>query len=491
MMNSSRQSDESIVPEKSPNKAGHPAAEEMEGRDEAKGSLPQQNTCRTLSRVRVQTALEQIRKASERNRRTLFTSLFHHVYNCESLRAAYYRLKRDAAPGVDGQTWKEYGSNLVQNLEDLSMRLRTGAYRAKPVRRVFIPKADGSQRPLGVTAIEDKLVQCATVAVLNAVYEPLFAGFSYGFRPGRSQHQALDALNVAITRKKVKWVLDADISKFFDAMKHGCLIRLIERKIGDPRIVRLIQKWLKAGVMEDGSLVESETGSPQGGCISPVLANIYLHHAFDHWAQRWRREEARGDVIIVRYADDTVAGFQYYGDAVRFQVQLQENFRDYGLELHPQKTRTLEFGRYAAQNRAERGEKKPETFTFLGFTHICGKSRAGEFQLKRLTCRKRMARKLHEIKMNLRERMHHRIPEVGRWLASVIRGHNRYFGVPLNYRALRTFHHEVVKLWYRTLKRRSHKSKTTWKRMGRLAETWLPKPQIVHLYPDKRLCVNT
>lgn len=489
MMYGRRKSDEPIVPEKSSNNAT--AAEGMEGRGEAKGSLQQRNALRTQSRAGVKSALERIRRASQKDKETRFTSLFHHVYRVGSLREAFYRLKRDAAPGVDGQTWDEYEVNLEQNLEDLSERLRRGAYRAKPVRRVFIPKADGRQRPLGVTALEDKLVQAAMVPVLNAVYEPLFAGFSYGFRPGRGQHQALDALYVGITRKKVRWVLDADIRGFFDAINHDCLIRLIEHKIGDPRVVRHIRKWLNAGVLEDGALLESTTGTPQGGSISPVLANVYLHYAYDSWAHKWRRERAQGDVTLVRYADDSVAGFQHYGDAIRFLAELQDNLRSYDLELHPDKTRILEFGRYAAKNRAKRGEGKPETFDFLGFTHICGKSRAGKFQLQRRTARKRMVTKLKDVKDTLRRKLHYSIPEVGRWLASVVQGHIQYFGVPLNYRAVATFHRGVSKLWFNTLQRRSQKSNLTWDRMSRLVSKWLPKPRIVHPFPEARLAVNT
>jgi group II intron reverse transcriptase/maturase len=437
----------------------------------------------------VQSALERIRQASQRNRRLKFTSLYHHICSLDSLRDAFYRLKREAAPGVDGQTWSEYGANLEQNLEGLSGRLRMGAYRAKPVRRVFIPKADGSVRPLGVTALEDKLVQSATVAVLNAVYEPLFAGFSYGFRPGRSQHNALDALSVGIARKKVGWVLDADIRSFFDAISHECLVRLIEQRIGDPRVIRLIQKWLKAGVLEDGARLEAERGTPQGGCISPVLANIYLHHAYDCWAQRWRKETAKGDVILVRYADDSVAGFQHYAEAQRFLVELKANLAKFALELHPEKTRILEFGRFAVENRKRRGQRRPDTFDFLGFTHICGKSRAGKFQLQRRTSRKRMTKKLKEIGAELRTRMHLPVPVVGKWLGSVVRGHLQYYGVPLNFRALATFHHQVKRLWRWTLNRRSQKSKVTWERMDRLVSRWLPRPRIVHPYPSERLVV--
>ena len=487
-MNDLRKSDGPVVPKKSPNEPIG-AKEEMEERGLTKGNSLEQNTRRTQSRVSVKSALERIRQVSNKDRRTRFTSLFHHVSSVDALRDAYYRLKKDAAPGVDGQTWTEYGNNLEINLVNLSRRLRLGAYRAKPVRRVFISKVDGTLRPLGVTALEDKLVQSATVAVLNAVYEPLFAGFSYGFRPGRSQHNALDAVSVGINRKKVGWVLDADIRGYFDAINHECLIRLIKHKIGDPRVIRLIQKWLKAGVLADGTLAESERGTPQGGSVSPVLANIYLHNAYDGWAQLWRKERAKGDVIFVRYADDSIAGFQHESDARRFLADLRENFSKYDLELHPDKTRILEFGRFAAENRKRKGLKRPDTFDFLGFTHICGKSRAGKFQLQRRTMRKRMARKLKDIKVELRKKMHQRIPVVGRWLASVVRGHIGYYGVPFNFRAISTFHHEVVRMWRWTLMRRSHKGYITWDRMDKLSSTWLPKPMTVHPHPSERLVV--
>lgn len=488
MMNGHGKSDRSVVPMKPANKAPK-AAEWVEERDLTKGSSSEQNTCRTQSRESVTNALGRIRQVSNKERRTSFTSLFHHICSPAALLAAYNRLKRNAAPGVDGQTWAAYGVNLKANLLDLSSRLRKGAYRPKPVRRVFIPKTDGTTRPIGVTAVEDKLVQSATVAVLNAVYEPLFAGFSYGFRPGRGQHNALDAVHVAITKRKVNWVLDADIRGFFDTINHGCLIRLIKRKIGDPRVVRLIQKWLKAGVLSDEGHINTEEGTPQGGNISPVLANIYLHYAYDCWAAKWRKEKSKGDAIFVRYADDTVAGFQYLREAQVFLNQLRENYRDYGLELHPEKTRILEFGKYAVKSRTERGERKPETFEFLGFTHICGKDRRGVYQLLRRTSRKRMTRKLLELKAQLRERMHHQIPETGKWLHTVVRGHNQYFGVPFNLRSLRAFRKRLTRLWFMTLRRRSQKSKLTWDKMGKLASRWLPRPKITHTYPDKRLIV--
>jgi group II intron reverse transcriptase/maturase len=401
-------------------------------------------------------------------------------------------LKKEAAPGVDGETWQSYGQALEENLGDLSDRLRRGAYRAKPVRRVFIPKADGRQRPLGVTALEDKLVQRATVEVLNAIYETDFLGFSYGFRPGRSQHNALDALYVGLLTKKVNWVLDLDIRGFFDAIDHGWLVKFIEHRIADRRVVRLIQKWLNAGVLEDGKRTRMQEGTPQGGSASPLLANIYLHYVFDLWVQAWRRKQAKGDIIVVRFADDIVLGFQSEMEAKRFQAELAERFRTFNLELHPDKTRLLEFGPFAAEHRRRRGEGKPETFDFLGFTHICATKRSnGRFTVLRQTIRKRLQAKLNDVKVELRRRMHEPIPEQGRWLRSVFDGHARYYGVPMNGPALRLFRFQVGRLWYRVLSRRSQNGRIPWDRMRRLIDHWLPPARVCHPYPLKRLGVIT
>ena len=435
-------------------------------------------------------ALERIGEVARRDRKVRFTTLMHHVYNLATLREAYFGLKRDAAPGVDGQTWREYGEQLEDNLKDLSERLKRGAYRAKPVRRVLIPKPDGGMRPLGVTTLEDKLVQRAVVEVLKQIYEADFLGFSYGFRPGRSQHQALDALYVGITERRVNWVLDLDIREFFDTINHEWLVKFVEHRIADRRIVRLIQKWLRAGVLEDGKRTPSEVGTPQGGGISPLLANIYLHHALDLWAQAWRRQ-AKGDVIIVRYADDGVVGFQHETEARRFRADLAERFAKFGLELHPAKTRLLEFGRHAAEDRKRNGRGKPESFDFLGFTHVCGKTRKGRFAVLRRTSRKRMRRKLGAIKVELRRRLHAPVPEVGRWLGAVLRGHFNYYGVPQNYAALNTFRYHVFWLWRRTLRRRSQKTRLTWERMRRLVLRYLPPARITHPYPNVRLRLST
>jgi group II intron reverse transcriptase/maturase len=419
-----------------------------------------------------------------------FTALLHHIYNPAMLREAYFSLKRDAAPGVDGETWRAYGEALEENIQDLSGRLRRGAYRAKPVRRAYIPKADGRQRPLGVPVLEDKLVQRATVEVLNAIYETDFLGLSYGFRPGRSQHNALDALYTGLLTKKVNWVLDADIRGFFDAIDHGWLVKFVEHRIADRRVVRLIQKWLSAGVLEDGTRTRSEEGTPQGGSASPLLANLYLHYAFDLWVQQWRTTQAQGDVIVVRYADDFIVGFQHRAEAERFLAALRERFAKFGLELHPDKTRLIEFGAYAASNRRKRGLGKPETFNFLGFTHICAKKRDRKnFTVLRQTMRKRLLAKLAEVKAELYRRMHDPVPEVGKWLHSVVLGHFRYYGVPMNSPALGLFRLRVVWHWYRALCRRSQKGRVPWERMQRLIARYLPPVRLYHPYPLRRLGV--
>jgi RNA-directed DNA polymerase len=491
-MNGHRKSDGPVVPMKSPNNAGQPAAEEMEGRGPAKGNPPQQNAPRTQGRQGAHSALERVRLAAARDRKMRFTALLHHIYDVHRLRAAYFALKRDAAAGVDGETWKSYGERLEENLQDLADRLKRGAYRAKPVRRVYIPKADGRQRPLGVTALEDKIVQRATVEVLNAIYETDFLGFSYGFRPGRSQHNALDALYAGLLTKKVNWVLDLDIRGFFDSIDHGWLKKFVEHRIADRRVVRLIQKWLNAGVLEDGKRRRVEEGTPQGSSVSPLLANVYLHYAFDLWVRVWRRKYASGDVIVIRFADDIVLGFQERSDAERFLKELAERMRKFALELHPDKTRLLEFGPFAAKNRQRRGEGKPETFDFLGFTHICGKKRSnGMFTVLRQTIRKRLQAKLSEVKAELKRRMHRPIPEQGRWLRTVVQGHFRYYGVPMNSAALRQFRFCAVRLWHRVLSRRSQNGRVRWGRMLRLASQWLPAPRIHHPYPLRRLGVIT
>jgi RNA-directed DNA polymerase len=490
-MNDPGQSDRPVVPTKSPNNAERSAAEEMEGRGLAKGNPRQQNAPRTPSRDGARSALERVREAAEREKTVRFTALLHHIYNIEHLRTAYHALKRDAAPGIDGETWEHYGQALEANLADLSGRLKRRAYRARPVKRTYIPKADGRQRPLGIPTLEDKIVQRTTVEVLNAIYETDFLGFSYGFRPGRSPHGALDALYAGLLTRKVNWVLDADIRGFFEAIDHEWLVKFVEHRIADQRVVRLIQKWLNAGVLEDGVRTWREEGTPQGGSISPLLANVYLHYVFDLWAQRWRKKHAYGDVIVVRYADDFIVGFQHRVDAERFLVELRERFTKFNLELHPEKTRLLEFGPFAAEHRQRAAQGKPETFNFLGFTHICGKKRNGRFTVVRQTIRKRMQAKLSEVKAELRRRMHAPIPVVGAWLRTVVGGHLRYYGVPMNGPALFTFRFQVGWLWYRALRRRGQRRPLTWDRMRRLIQRWLPPARISHPYPLRRLGVVT
>ena len=522
-MNEHGKSDSSIAPTKLPNKGGpdpkgsqgepqtgtnretgdtakgepkataegrKPRAEGVEGRGLAKGNLPQQNMLRAQDRAGMTSALERIGRVARRDKTVRFTTLMHHVYDLAMLREAYFGLKREAAPGVDGQTWQEYGEQLEENLKDLSARLKRGAYRAKPVRRVLIPKPDGSMRPLGVTTLEDKVVQRAVVEVLNAIYEADFLGFSYGFRPGRSQHDALDALYVAILERKVNWVLDLDVRDFFTTISYEWLLKFVEHRIADRRIVRLIQKWLRAGVLEDGQLRQTVVGTPQGGGISPLLANIYLHYVLDLWTQAWRRQ-AKGDVVIVRYADDGVVGFQYEAEARRFWSDLAARFAQFGLALHPEKTRLIEFGRFAAENRKRSGRGMPDNFDFLGFTHVCVKDGKGRFKVLRRTSRKRVRRKLGEIKVELRRRMHVPVPEVGKWLGAVLRGHFNYYGVPLNFHALGSFRYYVSRLWWRTLLRRSQKNRLTWKRMKQLVLRYLPLARITHPYPDARFHLTT
>ena len=489
MMNGPEKSDSAIVAMKPANKSGRPAAEWVEPRAGTKGNTGQPRTRRTQSRGSVSQGLNRVRDAARQRKKEKFTALLHHV-TVDLLRDAFLALKRRAAPGVDGVTWQDYEANLEGNLQELHGKVHSGSYRALPVKRRFIPKPDGKQRPLGIAALEDKIVQRAVVAVLNAVYEEDFLGFSYGFRPGRSQHDALDALSVAICETRVNWILDADIRGFFDSVSQEWLVRFLEHRVGDERVIRLVRKWLKAGVLEDGDWSVSEMGTPQGAVVSPLLANVYLHSVFDLWAQQWRRREANGNMIVVRYADDIVAGFEHEADARRFWDAMRTRFGQFALELHGEKTRLLEFGRYAAERRHRRGLKKPETFNFLGFTFICGRSRRGAFLLLRRTRRDRMRAKLREVKEDLRRHMHRPIPEQGQWLKAVVTGFFAYHAVPTNMRVLGAFRHHVTDLWRRTLRRRSQKDRMTWERMQRIAEAWLPPPRILHPWPNQRFAVN-
>jgi RNA-directed DNA polymerase len=488
-MNDPEKSDSGIVATKPTNKAGRPVAEPAEPRPGTKGNADQQSTHRTQSRARVTQALDRVRKAARQSKKEQFTALLHHV-NVDVLRTAFYALKRKAAAGVDGVTWEDYEADLEPRLVDLHARVQRGAYRPQPSRRTYIPKADGAQRPLAIAALEEKIVQGATVMVLNAIYEGDFVGFSYGFRPERGPHDALDALSVAIGTRKVNWILDADIRNFFGSVSQTWLARFLEHRIGDKRIIRLIQKWLRAGILEDGVVTVDDRGTGQGSVISPLLANIYLHYCFDLWADRWRRREAQGDMIIVRYADDLVVGFEREDDARRFLDALRARFEEFTLSLHPDKTRLIEFGRHAASDRKQRGVGKPDTFMFLGFIFICGKSRQGRFLLHRKTRGDRMRNKLQDIKVELRRRMHWPIPEQGKWLRQVVRGHFGYYAVPTNVRALSAFRYYVTDLWRRTLRRRSQRHALTWERMMKLANDWLPQTRILHPWPNQRFAAK-
>ncbi len=489
MMHEREKSGSAIVAVKPTNKAERSAAELAEPRAEAKGNANQHSTDRAQKRATVSQGLERIRQVARQKKKDKFTTLLHHM-SADHLEQAFLELKEDAAAGVDGLKWQDYAADLERNLEDLHARVHRGAYRAQPSRRVYIPKPDGRQRPLAVAALEDKIVQRATVAVLNAIYEEDFLGFSYGFRPGRGAHDALDALAVGINSRRVNFILDADIRSFFDEVSKDWLIRFVEHRIGDKRIIRLIQKWLKAGILEDGIVAVSDKGTGQGAVISPLLANIYLHYALDLWAERWRKREATGDMIIVRYADDIIVGFEYEADARCFLEAMRERLGKFALSLHPGKTRLIEFGRHGAANRERRGLGKPETFNFLGFTFICGKSRRGKFLLKRKTRRDRMRAKLQAIKQELRQRRHQPIPVQGKWLRQVVKGYFNYHAVPTNSRALATFRFFVTELWQRSLRRRGQKDGTTWDRITRLANDWLPKPRILHPWPQARFAVR-
>jgi len=485
-----RESYSAIVATKRSNEGRGGPKESVERRALTEENTEEPNPYRTQSRGSGSSGLDRVREAAKGNREQKFTALLHHV-NIDLLRSSYYGLKKQAASGVDGVTWQEYGSGLEDRLTDLHGRIHSGAYRAQPSRRVWIPKPDGRQRPLGIAALEDKIVQAAVVEVLNCIWEEDFLDFSYGFRPGRGQHDALDALNVGITRRKVNYVIDLDIKSFFDKVEHEHMERFVRERIGDERVVRLIQKWMKAGVMEDGTWFESKEGVPQGAVVSPVLANLYLHHVLDSWVQQWRKQRAYGDVIVVRYADDAVLGFQHRKEAEQFLADLRERVRLYGLELHPEKTRLIEFGRYAAERRAKRGEGKPETFQFLGFTHICSRNhKTGVFTVYRKTVGKRMAAKLKDIRHKLHKKLHAATGDTVKWLTSVVRGFFQYHAVPDNEQQLKTFRHEVLRMWYRQLCRRSQRTRWNWGRFQEKLGNLLPPVEILHPFPDVRFALN-
>lgn len=486
------ESDGCVVPVKGPNNGGSDVpvaapAEDLEGRhpvtENTGQSVPAPDAAPDRSGSR---GLLGVREAARRDKRMRFTALLHHV-TVEQLRTSFYALKREAAPGVDGVTWRAYGADLDERLAALHAAVHRGTYRAQPSKRAYILKADGRQRPLGIAALEDKIVQHAVGVVLTQIYEADFLGFSYGSRPGRSQHMALDALTVGLVRKRVNWVLDADIRGFFDHIDHEWMQRFLGHRIADRRVLRLIQKWLTAGVSEDGMWSRTEVGTPQGAVISPLLANVYLHYVFDLWVEHWRRHQATGDVIVIRYVDDIVMGFEHRRDAERCLAAWRERLGQFGLELNPDKTRLLEFGRYAASNRKRRGAGKPETFDFLGFTHICGKTRAaGKFVVQRKTIRKRLRAKLQKVKAELHRRWHEPVPEVGQWLQRVVQGYFNYHAVPGNWESLDRFRTQVIWLWYRTLRRRGQRHRMTWRRFARLCSMWFPPIRILHPYPSDR-----
>jgi group II intron reverse transcriptase/maturase len=489
-MNDRGKSDSPVLPAKPPNNAASAVAEVVEERGLPEGNAASKTRPGRSAGQGASSALDRVRRIAVTDKDARFTALLHHV-DVERLRAAYWALKPKAAPGVDGVTWRDYGQGLEANLRHLHHRVHRGSYRAKPVRRAYIPKRDGRLRPLGVAALEDKILQRAVVEVLNSIYETDFVGFSYGFRPGRKPHDALDALAAGILGKRVNWLLDADIRDYFTSLDQLWLLKFLEHRIADRRVLRLIQKWLSAGVIENGVRSETVEGTTQGASASPLLANVYLHYVLDLWAHQWRRRHARGDVIIVRFADDYIVGFEHRDDAERFLHDLRERFANFALELHPEKTRLIEFGRHAARARKARGLGKPETFEFLGFTHICAKTRNGRFQLKRVTSKKRMRAKLSEVKTELMQRRHLPIPEQGQWLASVVRGHLNYYAVPSNSDAIIAFRTQATRHWRHALRRRSQRSRLDWERMNRLATRGLPPARVKHPYPDARFAANT
>src|SRR5882762_543763 len=484
-MNVPEKSDCAVERVNQSNKEGQPSAEAGKGRAQTEENIVPSHMRPTQSGKRMSQGLDGVRQAARKKKQEQFTALLHHL-SVGLLRDSFYALKRQAAPGIDGMTWQEYETGLEDRLVDLHSRVHRGAYRAQPSRRVYIPKADGRKRPLGIAALEDKIVQQAVVTILNQIYEVDFQGFSYGFRPGRSPHQALDALTVGLQRKRVNWVVDADIRGFFDNMSHEWTMQFIEPRVADRRMLRLIQKWLKAGVSEDGHWSETKVGTPQGAVVSPLLANVYLHYVFDLWVEAWRKKVAQGDVIVVRYADDLVVGFESRAEAERFLEEFRERLAKFGLELHAEKTRLIEFGRFAAQDREKRGEGKPETFTFLGFTHYCGKRRSnGAFIVWRKTAKKRMVAKLQAIKAALRLRMHEPVADVGAWLRKVVNGYYRYHAVPGNIDRLSVFGQRLRRLWWLLLRRRSQR-RVSWDRVTRIFPRWIPAPRVLHPYPIAR-----
>ncbi len=473
-----------------PEASGERPAEFVEKSPSAKGNPVQTTVTETQGSEAATSGLDRIREAAKRDKTRRFTNLLHHITE-DLLDAAYHKLNPKAAEGIDEVTWQEYGEGLQERLTVLRDQIHRGSYRTKPSRRIWIPKRDGKNRPIGIAALEDKIVQQALAEILQPIYEEDFLGFSYGARPGRSQHNALDAIYVAIMRRKVNWVLDADLQGFYDSLNHDWLMKFVEHRIADKRVLRLIRKFLRAGVSEDGKWSKTEVGTPQGAVISPLLANIYLHYVLDLWVNQWRKRQAHGEVYIVRYCDDFVMGFQYLSHARMFQIELRQRLAEFGLTLHPEKTRLIEFGRFAAKSRKDRGKGKPETFDFLGFTHMCGRRRKdGKFIVQRKTIRTRLRDKIKDVRTVLKRKRHRPMAEQGSWLRWVIQGHFNYYGVPGNHRVLNTFRQQIIRAWLQALRSRSQRGRSlTWRRMRVWIDRWIPRARVCHPYPNQRLCV--
>lgn len=486
-MNDDGKSDSGIVPAMAPKEAAATADEVPEGKPGSPSNPPDPSVTGTQSPEPADTGLGRIREAAQRDKNLRLSALLHHI-TPERLHQCYLCLKPGAAPGADDVTWDEYGGpGLEERLADLHDRVQGGRYRPLPSKRIWIPKSDGKKRPIGIAALEDKIVQKAVCEILTPIYETDFIGFSYGFRPGRKPHDALDALWVAITERKINWVLDADIRSFFDTLDHEWVLKFLGHRVADPRVHRLVALWLKAGVLEEGKWFQTLEGTPQGGIISPLLANMYLHYALDLWVEGWRKRSARGEVVIVRYADDFVMGFQHESDARRFQAELAKRMAKFGLELHEEKTRLIEFGRFATRDRKRRGQGKPEPFDFLGFTHMCAHGKKGRFWIRRKTIVTRMRKKLKEIKEELKKRRHEPVKRLGQWLRTVLGGYFNFHAVPGNRRVLDTFRTQVTRSWLAALRSRSQKArKLGWEKFGKICDRWLPRATTLHAFPNER-----
>ena len=428
--------------------------------------------------MRMTPGIRRIAEKARRDPETQFTSLAH-LITVEALREAWRGLKKKPSAGIDGITAREYEQDLEKRLKNLHERLVTMKYRAQPARRAYVPKEGGKKRPIGVLVVDDKIVQSATRHILEAIYEQDFYDFSYGYRPERSPHQALEELNNAIFRGKINYVLDVDISAFFDSMDHKVLMELLRKRIKDRSILRLIAKWLHAGVMEEGVRKHPKTGTPQGAVISPLLANVYLHYVLDEWIEKTVRPRMRGEMKVVRFCDDTVFCLQYRDDAERLLRALNKRLAKYKLQLNAEKTRLIEFGRYAEGQAKKRG-RKPETFDFLGFTHICGKSREGKFIVKRKTAAKRLRRSMLRVTEWCRKHRHLPLQEQYRQISSKLRGHFNYFGLIGNMRRLKAMEWHTVRTWRKWLNRRSQRGRMPWKRCEQILAAYpLPQPKIL------------